>query len=228
MTADNVTAHAVTMLRHNRVDLALHHLTAPDTPGRPLLILHGLGHRAPRIRPTWSHDWTGPVMALDFTGHGDSTVPRGGGYSSELLMGDVDCALAHLGPCTLVGFGLGAYVALLTAGGRPDLVHGAVLTDGPGLNGGATQPTSVSVMPPGLVSSDAMTPPDPWALADLALELRPPDYATAFARLAVATSHLDEALTVCAKAQAPWVDAVRAEPGVATEHDLAVALRRYC
>lgn len=215
----------VTRLRHNRIELALHRLSPGH--GRPLLILHGLGDRAPRQRPAWSTAWTGPVMGLDFTGHGESTVPRGGGYSSEVLMGDVDAVLAHLGPSTVVGFGLGAYVALLIAGGRPDLVHGAVLTDGPGLTGGATQPTSVSVLPPGLTSTGAVSPPDPWALLDLALDLRPPDYATAFVRLAVAASTFDEPLTVVCASSAPWLDAVRAEPGVASETDLASAISRY-
>jgi pimeloyl-ACP methyl ester carboxylesterase len=222
-----MTVDGVTMLRHNRIDLALHHLAPPHDEARPLLILHGLGDHAPRTRPEWARSWTGLVAALDFTGHGDSTLPRGGGYSSELLMGDADCALAHLGPSTVVGFGLGAYVALLIAGGRPELVHGAVLADGPGLNGGATQPTSVAVTPPGFLPTEATCAPDPWALADLALELRPPDYATTFARLAVATSHLEEPLTVCAKSRAPWLDAVRAEPGVASSTDLAIAIEHY-
>lgn len=216
---------AITYLRHNRIQLALHHLG--DDPGRPLLLLHGLGHHAPSHCPSWAAQWQGPVFGLDFTGHGNSTLPRGGGYSSELLMGDVDAALAHLGACTVVGFGLGAYVALLVAGGRPDLVHGAVLGDGPGLTGGATQPTSVSVLPPMVASNDSAGPPDPWAMLDLALELRPPDYATAFARLAVAASRLEEPISVVCASSAPWLDAVRAEPGVANDSDLAAALDRY-
>ena len=48
-----------------------------------------------------------PVWALDFTGHGASSMPVGGGYFCELLMADVDAALAHLGPTTLYGRGLG-------------------------------------------------------------------------------------------------------------------------
>ena len=65
-------------LIHNRVSLALHHLREGD--GRPLLILHGLGERAPAAVPAWASAWTGPVAALDFTGHGDSTVPRSGSF----------------------------------------------------------------------------------------------------------------------------------------------------
>ena len=51
---------------------------------------------------------------------------------------DVDAALAALEPQTLYGEGLGAYIALLTAGARPDRVRGAILADGPGLAGGGS------------------------------------------------------------------------------------------
>ena len=100
-------------VRHSRIELALHRLR--DGDGRPLLHLHGLGERSPEAMPDHLAGWPGPVWALDFTGHGASSVPVGGGYFCELLMADVDAALAHLGPATLYGRGLGAYVALLTA-----------------------------------------------------------------------------------------------------------------
>ena len=73
-------------LVHNRVSLALHHLR--DGDGRPLLVLHGLGERSPATVPAWAAAWDGPVAALDFTGHGESTIPRGGGYTSEILLAD--------------------------------------------------------------------------------------------------------------------------------------------
>ena len=101
-------------LRHNRVCLALHQLRAGG--GRPLLLLHGLGERTPDEPPTYVDNWAGPVFGLDFTGHGASTKPRGGGYTAEILMGDVDAALAHLGAVTILGRGLGAYIGLLAAG----------------------------------------------------------------------------------------------------------------
>ena len=79
----------VTMLRHGKIDLALHHLRdATAAGGRPLLILHGLGEASPATVPTWADMWPGPVAALDFTGHGLSTIPHGGGYTAELLLGD--------------------------------------------------------------------------------------------------------------------------------------------
>ena len=135
-------AVTITMLRHNKVDLALHRLAAGT--GTALLLLHGLGEASPTLVPAWASAWPGAVYALDFTGHGRSTVPPGGGYTAEIILADADVALAELGTATLVGRGLGAYVALMLAGARPQHVRGAVLADGPGLAGGAIGPTSQS------------------------------------------------------------------------------------
>ena len=106
-------------LRHARIDLALHRVR--DGEGRPLLLLHGLGEaRRPRC-PSVLDRWPGPVWGLDFTGHGASTVPIGGGYTAEILLADADAALAHIGEATVLGRGLGAWIALLLIGGaRPD------------------------------------------------------------------------------------------------------------
>jgi pimeloyl-ACP methyl ester carboxylesterase len=198
------------MLQHNRASLALHELRRGE--GRPLLVLHGLGERSPAAVPPWTAAWDGPIHALDFTGHGESTIPRGGGYSAEMLLADADVALAHLGTATVVGRGLGAYVALMLAGARPADVVGAVLADGPGLAGGPVGPTSQSffALPP------ARTPPDPYALVELSRDLRPPDYAQSFVRLALQGSHLEEPITVAAVFRPPWLDAVANEHGVAT------------
>lgn len=213
-------APTTTKLVHNRVELALHHLR--DGEGRPLLLLHGLGERSPSTVPRWADRWPGPVAALDFTGHGDSTVPRGGGYTSEILLGDADAALAHLGQVTVLGRGLGAYIALQLAGARPTMVLGAVLADGPGLAGGPSEPTSQSFFP---LPSDGRAP-DPYALAELSRDLRPPDYATAFTRLAVQGSPLDEPIAVASVFRPPWLAAVVAEQGV-SEVGIADALDHY-
>jgi len=208
-------------VRHNAVHLAVH----PLRPGRgkALLLLHGLGECSPSTLPEWAEPWPGPVHALDFTGHGASTVPRGGGYTAEVLMGDADAALARLGPSTIVGRGLGAYVALMIAGSRPDHVRGAILCDGPGLAGGSTE------APSGLVSTvdpDAHGAPDAWALIELAHDVRPPDYATSFVQLATQRSGLATPITVCAVVRPPWLKAVVAEPGV-VESTLDQALLTY-
>ncbi len=211
----------VEMLTHNRVQLALHTLRAGSS--RPLLLLHGLGERSPDRVPDAVAGWPGPVTALDFTGHGASTMPTGGGYTAEILMADADAAIRHLGDATVVGRGLGAYIALLIAGARADRVRGAVLADGPGVSGGPSVPTTQPVF-----SLDRVdTTPDPYALAELGRDLRPPDYATAFARLALQGSDLDQPITVVARFRPSWLQAVAGEPGVAEAESIAAALAPY-
>jgi pimeloyl-ACP methyl ester carboxylesterase len=193
-------------LQHNRVQLALH--TLREGSGRSLLLLHGLGERSPQDVPPELLDWPGPVYALDFTGHGRSTVPTGGGYTAEILMADVDTALGHLQTTTIVGRGLGAYVALLIAGSRPDRVRGAILRDGPGLAGGG--PASPSPCIP-YVDPTIAGPPDPYALIELAADIRPQDYASIFARQAAQFSGLSQPVLVCARERPAWLAAVMTE-----------------
>ncbi|MFV0309294.1 MAG: alpha/beta fold hydrolase [Desertimonas sp.] len=210
----------ISWVRHGKVRLALHHVRAGR--GRPLLVLHGLGE-ATATHPPGVEDWPGPVVALDFTGHGASTVPRGGGYTAETLLADADAALAELGAVTVYGRGLGAYVATMLAGARPTLVRGAILADGPGIVGGGEDgPTPQAYFRLG----EASVSPDPYALFELSRDLRPPDYATLFVRLAVAGSGLDEPLAVTATYRPPWLAAVADEPGVA-DVTLARALAMY-
>ena len=200
-------------LTHNKVQLALHRLRdAVGQVGRALLLLHGLGEQSPHDVPDWAARWPGAVYALDFTGHGQSTVPAGGGYSAEMLLADADAALAHLGQVTVVGRGLGAYVALMLAGARASSVHGAVLCDGGGLLGGSTSPTSQSFVS---VQSRLHTP-DPYALVELSRDLRPADYAVQFVHLAANGSELAEPIAVCAMVRPPWLAAVVGELGVFT------------
>jgi pimeloyl-ACP methyl ester carboxylesterase len=209
------------LLQHGKVRLVLHELRGGDNP--TLLVLHGLGERSPEAVPEHAAGWPGPVFALDFTGHGESSVPAGGGYTCEVLMADADAALAELGPMTLLGRGLGAYVALLLAGARPAEVRGAVLVDGPGLFGGPPGPSS-----PAIVQLPGPSPvtPDPYAIIELTRDVRPPDYAATFARQAAASSPLETPLTVSTVGRPPWLEAVAAEVGVA-EAPAAEALAGY-
>jgi pimeloyl-ACP methyl ester carboxylesterase len=208
-------------VRGGRSRLALHRLRAGE--GRPLLLLHGLGECSPEVVPAHVASWPGPVFALDFMGHGRSTIPPGGGYTAEALMGEVDAALAHLGPCTVLGRGLGAYIALLIAGARPELVRGVILADGPGLVGGGIRPCSPSLVPIDLAQP---APPDPLALAELSRDVRPPDYAAEFVRMALQGSGLDEPIVVVAVVRPEWLAGVVAEFGVA-ELSFDKALARY-
>ncbi len=198
----------ISRIRHGSVTLALHLLRRGR--GRSLLWLHGLGERAPAAAPEATRAWPGPVYALDFTGHGQSSLPVAGGYTAELLMADADAALARLGSAALVGCGVGAYAALLLAGGRPAEVRGAVLADGPGLSGGGPSPRPPS--PPAVAPRGG--PPDPYALAELSIDVRPPDYATVFADLAAERSGLEAPLAVAAAERPAWLAALIGRPGV--------------
>jgi pimeloyl-ACP methyl ester carboxylesterase len=210
-------------LVHGKSTLALHLLR--EGWGRPLLLLHGLGERTPPSAPEQVESWAGPIYGLDFTGHGSSTAPDGGGYTAEVLMADVDACLAHLGKVTLLGRGLGAYVALLIAGARPTEVRGAILADGPGLVGGGIRPGSPHVV--ALESSPGGPPtPDPYALSELSRDVRPPDYAVEFVRQMMQWSELDTPLAVTTVVRPEWLTAVAAEPGV-IEATVAEALTHF-
>lgn len=204
-------------LTHNQVKLALH--TLRDANGPNLLLLHALGEHSPAFVPAEFEVWPGTIYALDFTGHGASTVPAGGGYTAEVLMGDADAALSMTGPATVAGRGLGAYIGLLIAGARPQLVRGSIMLDGAGLAGGGDRPGPVIVRGvPGRA-----TAPDPFALVELASDLRPPDYVARFAELATEHSGLATAVFVCGKARPDWLKAVLRVRGV-KEASLSEAL----
>ncbi|MFN8038621.1 MAG: hypothetical protein U0Q07_20895 [Acidimicrobiales bacterium] len=220
MSAPPTDGPIVVWLRHGKSRLALHLLR--EGWGRPLLLLHGLGERTPATVPTHLQGWAGPVYGLDLTGHGLSTRPVGGGYTAEILMADVDAALAHLGKVTVHGRGLGAYLALLIAGARPTEVRGVVLADGPGLVGGGIRPGSPHV--PEVVTVGDGTggdgsggdagAPDPFALSELSRDVRPPDYALEYVRQMVQWSNLDTPIAVATVVRPEWLAAVVAEPGV--------------
>jgi pimeloyl-ACP methyl ester carboxylesterase len=154
-----------------------------------------------------------------------------------MLMADADTALAEIGPSTVLGFGLGAYVALLLAGSRAELVRGAVLCagafrDGGGLAGGGPEPPEVGT----LVARPAPGPnPDPQALAELSRDVRPPGYARLFVRQAAYRATIDRPITVASdipRPRPPWLDAIL-EPAAALDRQGAVegsvraALDRY-
>src|SRR4051812_5714238 len=195
-------AAPIIRLRHSRAELALHELRAGD--GRALLLLHGLAEQSPDSVPHYVEDWPGPIYALDFVGHGASTMPLGGAYTAEVLLADADTALRHLGEATVLGRGLGAYVALLLAGARPDAVAGTILFDGPGILGGGTGPGPSVVA---AVDTSGPAPPDPFALAELSRDIRPPDYATTFVRLATQSSRLEHPISVASVNRPDWIEA---------------------
>jgi pimeloyl-ACP methyl ester carboxylesterase len=168
-------------IEHGRIALELHELAGGS--GEPLLLLHELGG----CTDDWRHladVWPGPVYALDFCGHGASDWVKGAAYTPELLVADADAALGVVGQAVLAGAGLGAYVALLLAGTRSDTVPAALLCPGKGLDGGGATPEEIDLLPPfqglernGRTSADGYDP----HVCILDHDVRPPDYASAFA-----------------------------------------------
>jgi pimeloyl-ACP methyl ester carboxylesterase len=224
---------AVRRVAHGEIELALHELRGArvggDGEGAPrLLLVHGLGGSsrdwlAPDARALDA--WPGAILALDLAGHGDSDTRLGGAYTPELCAGDVDAALAVAGPCHLAGEGLGAYVCLLVAAARRDLVPAALLLPGPGLAGGGALPEVGRVPRADEANLDPTVTRSPGAADPLtracALDIRPVDYAQGFAAAA-------RALLLAANGEPgpPWWDAVRATPGVrivASERAAAIA-----
>ncbi len=208
-------------ISHIRIELALHCLREGD--GSILLLLHGLGEQTPVSTPAVCADWPGAVWGLDFTGHGASKHPRGGGYTCEVLMADVDCALQELGPVTILGRGLGGYIGLLIAGARPQLVRGLIITDGTGLAGGGTQPGTPMVDAP---MPGASEDPDSYAFIELSTDVRPPDYAVTFVRAALMDAIFDTPVTIAATMRPPWLAAIAECVGV-QEASVPEALDMY-
>lgn len=204
-------AQPIKWLQHHRISLALHQIAPPQVEGfRPLLILHGLGEQTPTDVPV-DVAWPGPIVGLDFTGHGQSTVPVGGGYTSEILVGDVDAALVELGQVTILGRGLGAYIALLATAARPAQVIGTILADGPGIAGGGVHPGSPLIAYP---APHATPVPDPFALLELSRDVRPADYAQTYINFVIERSALDVPVTVSSIVRPEWLAAVSKQPGV--------------
>lgn len=212
------------MLSHGRIGLALHALKGGEGP--QLLVLHGLAESTASIDAAVIDGWAGPVFGLDFTGHGQSEIPVGGGYTCEVIMGDADAALAEIGAATIYGQGLGAYIGLLIAGARPQLVRGLIMADGPGLAGGGIRPGSTHIDTPVLDSTASQATPDPFALLDLSTDIRPPDYGRTFAQVFVQQSGLDPAVVVTNRVRPPWLRTVLEEFGV-EEGTLGQAIAKF-
>jgi len=192
-------------LKHGHIFLELHELRGGS--GLPLLLLHELR----RSSADWeqSLQWLGPVYGLDFCGHGGSGWIDGGGYYPELLAGDADAALAHLGCAAVAGAGLGAYVALMVAGARPASVPAALLLPGAGLEGAGPVPEYDVPLP--RIDAIAAAPAngfDPF-VALLEYFVRPREYACDLADAARRILLVEDV-----SERPPWWDALRGCPNV--------------
>jgi len=205
-------------IKHGRITLELHELARRD--GVPLLLLHSLcGSSADwGEAPTM---WPGPVFALDFAGHGHSDWIVGGAYYPELLAGDADAALAHIGHAAVAGAGVGAYVALLLAGARSKVVPAASLLPGAGLAGGGALPDHERDFPEFTVAQREPGVCDPL-VHSLERDVRPVDYADAFARAARRLVLVEDAAP-----RPPWWEVARRSAAAeVVAGDLPAALAR--
>ncbi len=213
-------------LLHGRVSVELHEVRSQRGP--TLLLLHALRGSS----DDWDAEprtWPGTVYALDFAGHGRSKWIGGGSYYAELFAADADVALSHIGPARVVGAGLGAYVALLLAGARPDQVPAALLLPGAGLEGGSPLPDFDAT---GAAESTFPDEAEVRARADgsnadprLAIvenDVRPTDYAHAFAATARRLLLMEDG----APRPAWWQAVCQAETAEASPADLGQALVR--
>src|SRR5438477_7196966 len=111
----------------NGVTIELHDLGGD---GEPLLICHATGFcglvyepMAPGLRSSF-HVW-----AIDFRGHGDSTVPDDGDFAWTAMAADLLAAVDAIGAESIHGFGhsLGGGVLFLAELARPGLLESAFL-----------------------------------------------------------------------------------------------------
>ena len=215
--------HAMIELRNGRVSLALH--TLQEGQGAPLLLLHALGGSAEDFRAR-QLPWSGPVHALDFCGHGYSGRLHGGGYYPELWAADADAALAKLGSAVVLGVGLGAYVALLIAGGRAESVRCAVLCPGEGLEGGGAEPDFAEPdmpdvpSPPPARALQSRPSTEPNATLGQTVIVRPPIYAARFAAAARRVLLVEDGTP-----RPPWWQALAGIPSVQACADASDGLR---
>ena len=133
-------------------------------------------------------------------------------------------------PCVLVGAGVGAYVALLLGGSRPEKAIAALLLEGAGLDGGGSLPgheaeaEDVEGFERFIASASSRYRPstDPL-VAQCERDLRPLDYVTSFARAAKPMLYSGR---VGRDVSAPdwWSSAREANRGVVASDDLVESL----
>jgi methylmalonyl-CoA epimerase len=112
--------------------LAVYEAGRSDAP--PLLLLHGAaGSTALETTPLMRKlEATFRVLAVDFTGHGQSSMPDDPEFTADLFADNARAALDHFGveAADVFGFSMGGNMALQTARRHPDrvrrlAVHGA-------------------------------------------------------------------------------------------------------
>ena len=197
---------------HAQVDARAAPRCAATANGPALLLLHGLGERSP-ARAAREPRAPGPVPSARSTSpatarrrcRAAAATPR------SVLMGDADAALARArrGDAASAAGSAPTWRCCSPARARGRCAARSSATD-------PASPAAVPARQPRdpLRRSAAQAPPDPFALVELARDVRPPDYATTFVRLATELSGLARPVSVCAVERPEWLRAVLEEPGV--------------
>jgi pimeloyl-ACP methyl ester carboxylesterase len=152
------------MFQSGAIALAYDDLGPRD--GRPVLLLHGFASNRGEM---WRRlGWYGAferkghrIVALDWRGHGESEKPHApDAYAREALVGDAIALLDHLeiGRADVVGYSMGARLALTLALAHPERVDHLVLG---GVGGKLFEPARE----PGIMAA-AMTAKDPESIAE--------------------------------------------------------------
>lgn len=113
-------------------------LNPADTPGQPVILLHGIGGSV----GFWSSDQTqaflkqGPCYALSLPGHYPAAFPPGfcqEQVTTEMIstvLANAVCELVGNRPVTLVGMSTGGFAALAMAAFRPEMVERVICVSG--------------------------------------------------------------------------------------------------
>jgi len=98
--------------------------------GEPMLLCHATGFCARAYEPLAAELMPHfRVWALDFRGHGDSTVPANGRFDWGAMADDLLAVVEHLGaaPATVFGHSMGGGVSLLAEARQPGTLRAAYL-----------------------------------------------------------------------------------------------------
>jgi len=109
------------------------HYAEGDPDGPPLVVLHGLTQHWQSMKPLMGRlNASAQLYACDLRGHGQSGRSASG-YAVPQYLPDTTAFIERClrQPAWLLGFSLGALVALGLAAQRPELVRGIILLDPP-------------------------------------------------------------------------------------------------
>jgi pimeloyl-ACP methyl ester carboxylesterase len=176
---------------------------------RPIVLVHGFSSNR---NENWRRvGWYGALerrrlrcLAFDSRGHGESDKPHDPeSYAREKLVGDIFALMDHagIGKADLMGYSMGARLALAAVLAKPERFHNLIL--------GGVGGRLFEASPPGNPMADAMDADDPNAIADPLLR--------SFRHFADEQGEDRKALAACARARHGSFDRERlAQLGVPT------------